>query len=67
MNLENHNYDKVKWNGYDLYIENFKARYQLELKRNRDDRIKVMQTYMAAHDMEKLWNIFPLNKMYLYC
>lgn len=51
MNLENHNYDKVSWNGFELYIENFQARYNLELNRNRDDRIKAMQAYMAEHDV----------------
>jgi len=46
MNLENHQYDKATWNNYDLYIENLQARYQLELKRGRENRIKAIETYM---------------------
>ncbi|OGO77451.1 MAG: hypothetical protein A2Y23_02135 [Clostridiales bacterium GWB2_37_7] len=46
MNLGNHNYDKVSWNNFDVYVENLQARYQLELKRNREDRIKAIETYM---------------------
>ncbi|WP_313165162.1 hypothetical protein [Sedimentibacter sp.] len=51
MNLENHNYDKFLWNGYELYIENFQARYHLELSRNREDRIKAMQAYIAVNNI----------------
>jgi len=46
MNLENHQYDKAAWNNYNFYIENLQARYQLELKRGREDRIKAIETYM---------------------
>jgi len=46
MNLENHQYDKILWNNYDLYAESLQVRYQLELKRNREGRIKAFEEYM---------------------
>jgi len=48
MNLENHQYDKVLWNSYDLYAESLQVRYQLELKRNREDRIKAIEEFMMG-------------------
>lgn len=46
MNLENHQYDKVSWNGYDIFIEPLQVRYQTELNRNRKERIKAIEEYM---------------------
>jgi len=46
MNLGNHQYDRVSWNGYDVYIEPLHVRYQTEIKRKREDRIKAIETYM---------------------
>lgn len=45
LNLENHSYDKIFWNGYNVFVELFENRYQLELKRNRLDRLKAMDEY----------------------
>ncbi len=45
LNLENHYYDRVLWNGYNVLIETFENRYQMELKRNRIERIKAMDEY----------------------
>lgn len=49
LNLENHQYDKVSWNGNDILIELFENRYQLELKRNRPERLKAMNEYKEKH------------------
>ena len=46
MNLENHPYDSVSWNGFNVFVEPFRNRYQLELMRNRPERIKAMEEYM---------------------
>jgi hypothetical protein len=46
MNLGNHQYDKVSWNNYEIYIEPLQSRYQIELKRNREDRIKAIAVYL---------------------
>jgi hypothetical protein len=52
MNLENHQYDKTTWNNYDVYIEPLQVRYQLELQRNREDRIKAMEAYRKSRKGE---------------
>jgi len=48
MNLENHQhqYEKVTWNDYDIFIEPLQARYQVELDREREERIKAIETYI---------------------
>ena len=46
MNFENHHYDKVTWNGFDLYAQPFQTRYSIETKRSRVDRLKAMEAYM---------------------
>lgn len=46
MNIENHEYDKVLWNEYDILVEPFQNRYNLEIKRGREDRIKAMEAYL---------------------
>lgn len=48
MNLENHQhqYDKVSWNDYDIFIEPLQVRYQTELCRNREERIIAIEEYM---------------------
>lgn len=47
-NLENRQpkYEKVSWNGYDVYIESLQLRYQTEINRKREDRIKAINEYM---------------------
>ena len=47
MNIENHHYDKVKWNDFDVYLEPFQTRYALEAKRGRPDRLKEMEKYIS--------------------
>ena len=46
MNLENHHYDKVLWNGFEVFSEPFQTRYALETKRNRPHRLMAMEEYM---------------------
>jgi hypothetical protein len=46
MNLEKYQYDKVSWNGYDVFIEPLQARYQVEIERKREERIKAIEAYM---------------------
>jgi len=46
MNLENHQYDKVLWNDYDVFVEPIQIRYQLELNRKRQDRIAAIEAYL---------------------
>jgi len=37
---------KISWNGFNVFVEPFKNRYQLELKRNRPERMKAMEEYI---------------------
>lgn len=48
MNIESHQhkYDKVSWNGFDIFIEPLQVRYQTELDRNRDERIMAIEEFM---------------------
>ena len=39
-------YEKVSWNGYDIFITPLKQRYAVEIQRNRKDRIKAIEAYM---------------------
>ena len=49
LNRINHNYDKVVWNNYDIYVEPLQIRYSIELERKREDRLKAMELYMNAN------------------
>lgn len=49
LDLENHLYDKILWNGYDIFIELFENRYNLELKRNRPERLQAMDEYRQKY------------------
>ena len=40
-------YEKVTWNGYDLYLESLQLRHKIEIARNREDRIKAFNEYMT--------------------
>ena len=44
MNFEN--YEKVSWNGYDIFITPLKLRYETEIQRGRMDRVKAIEEYM---------------------
>ena len=39
-------YEKILWNGYDLYVENLKHRYEVELVRDRKERIAAIAQYL---------------------
>ena len=45
MNKENHCYERLSWNGYDVFAEPFKTRYALEKKRGRADRLHAMEEW----------------------
>jgi len=47
MNRENHEYDSASWNGFDVWIEPLRVRYQTELQRDRVNRIKAIEAYMG--------------------
>lgn len=48
LNIENNreHYEKVLWNGYDVYITPLRERYEVEIQRDRKDRIKAIEKYM---------------------
>ncbi|NLL38250.1 MAG: hypothetical protein GX254_01500 [Clostridiales bacterium] len=39
-------YEKTLWRGYSIYVESLQHRYQIEIARNRGDRIKAFEEYM---------------------
>lgn len=48
LNIENNreHYEKVSWNGYEVYITPLRERYEVEIQRDRKDRIKAIEEYM---------------------
>jgi hypothetical protein len=40
-------YEKFSWNGYSLHLESLQLRYEVEVARNRTDRIKAIEKYMT--------------------
>jgi hypothetical protein len=40
-------YESVSWNGYDVYLESLQLRREVEIARNRMDRVKAIEEYMA--------------------
>jgi hypothetical protein len=48
-NAENRLYDKITWNGRDLFVEPLEVRYQTEIKRKRNDRIKAIEAYIKKN------------------
>ncbi len=56
LNAENHSYDNISWNGHNILIELFDNRYNLELKRNRPERIKAMDEYRYEMKQTKKQN-----------
>ena len=48
LNMENNreHYEKVLWNGYEVYITPLCERYEVEIQRDRKDRIKAIEEYM---------------------
>lgn len=43
---EKSGYEKYVWRGYSIYLESLHHRYQIEVARNRVDRIKALEEYM---------------------
>ena len=43
---EHSEYEKIVWRGYSIYLESLQHRYQIEMARNRQDRIKAFDEYM---------------------
>jgi hypothetical protein len=48
-NMENRKpkYERVSWKGYDFYIDDLQLRYNIEIARERADRITAIEEYMA--------------------
>ncbi len=51
MNLESgeHRYEKVVVEGIELWVEPLQDRYQVEIERKREDRIKAIETFMETN------------------
>lgn len=45
MNKENHVYDRIEWNGFNIHIEPLEDRYRVELQRNRKERIQAIEDF----------------------
>ena len=43
---EQSGYEKTVWRGYPIYLESLQHRYQIEIARNREDRIKAFEKYL---------------------
>jgi len=43
---EQSEYEKIMWRGCSIYLESIQHRYQIEIARNRGDRIKAFEEYM---------------------
>jgi hypothetical protein len=43
-------YEKFLWNGYDLCLESIQLRREVEIARDRKDRVKALEEYMAQQD-----------------
>ena len=39
-------YEKMMWRGHSLYVESLQHRYQIEIARNREDRVKAFEEYV---------------------
>lgn len=50
LNIENsrEHYDRVSWNGYEVFITPLRERYEVEIQRDRKDRIKAIETYINS-------------------
>ncbi len=51
LNRENNHqhYEKAIWNGYEVYVTPLRERYEVEIQRDRKDRIKAIAEYMNGH------------------
>jgi hypothetical protein len=46
-------YEKVSWNGCDVYLESLQLRHQIEIARKREDRIKAIEKYIKNESEAK--------------
>lgn len=46
---EQSEYERIEWRGYRIYVESLQHRHQIEIARNREDRIKAFEEYMARN------------------
>jgi hypothetical protein len=44
-------YDKILWKKYETKVEPIKKRYEIEIQRNRIERIKKIKEYMIENDI----------------
>lgn len=51
-NEENYFYEPIQWNGYTLKVEPLQVRYEIELQRDRKDRIHAIQKYMEKTNVK---------------
>jgi hypothetical protein len=51
-NCENNNYENILWKNYNLKIEPIKKRYEIEIQRNRIERIEKIKEYIIGNNME---------------
>ncbi|MCL2198295.1 MAG: phosphotransferase [Defluviitaleaceae bacterium] len=51
-NLENRQpkYEKITWNGHEIYLESLQLRYKIEIARERADRIKAIEEYINRNE-----------------
>lgn len=46
---EHSDYEKIEWRGHNLYVESLEHRYQIEIARNRRDRVEAFEAYMGRN------------------
>lgn len=49
LNIDNNQdlYEKVSWNGYEVYVTPLSQRYEVEVQRGRRDRIRAIEEFMS--------------------
>jgi hypothetical protein len=49
MNIENHQprYEKTTWKGYDVFVLPLKSRHEIEIQRDRKDRIRAIEEFIS--------------------
>jgi len=45
-------YEKTSWNGFKIYVESLQLRYQIEIARNREDRIKAFEKHLNRTELK---------------
>ena len=49
---EHSEYEKTMWNGYSICLESLQHRYQIEVARNRKDRIRAFEEYSQLNQTQ---------------